>query len=146
MKLNTLVNRTESTLSTREDNSIQHFIWVISLFLLPFFFYNFNFLNTQHTCSLSKGGTHYRRVTPHSQHTTPSPAPHPNIFIFYFICTKIVLQEKNIPALSFMFICKVLFVVQISFLTISMYRHGSGIHDIYFPGACGIGTHEILSS
>jgi hypothetical protein len=27
-----------------------------------------------------------------------------------------------------------------------MGAHDSGIHDIYFPGALGLGIHEVLSS
>ena len=52
-----------------------------------------------------KGGTHYRRVTPTANIQPPPAAPPPPpppqllflIFLFYFICTKIVLQEKIIP-------------------------------------------------
>jgi len=29
---------------------------------------------------------------------------------------------------------------------VAMVAHGSGIHDIYFPGARGLGIHEVLSS
>ena len=49
-----------------------------------------------------KGEHITERVTPHSQHTTPSRCLPPIYLIFfilyfYFICTKIVLQEKIIP-------------------------------------------------
>ena len=47
----------------------------------------------------------------------------------------------------FMSICMVLFVVRISFFDdIQGSARGSGIHDFYFPGACGLGIHEVLSS
>jgi hypothetical protein len=44
LKVNALVESVDPILLTREDNSIQHFIWVISLFLLAFFSKNTIFL------------------------------------------------------------------------------------------------------
>ena len=48
--------------------------------------------------------------------------------------------SRGLAGITFYSICVVVYVGGCH-----MAARGSGIHDIYFPGACGLGIHEVLS-
>ena len=89
LKLNTLVESVDPNLLTREDNSIQHFLWVIPPVWLRIsskiqFLNNYDrhWNETQHTCSLSNG--------------EPITTGDPVICISRFICPCFDIVHRNL--------------------------------------------------